>query len=408
MGRDDPPKAFDFDAYLDFLQRHDHNFIRLWAWDSTIWDTQSALAWVDTGALYHVAPMPWQRTGPGLALDGKPKFDLERFDPAYFERLRERVKAAKQRGIYVSVMLFEGWKLSFDSTSWNGHPFRLENNIQGINGDPNGDGKGLEIQTMSMPEVTAAQEAYVRQVIDTVNDLDNVLYEISNEARLLNPASSTQDWQYHMIRLIEDYEAKKPLQHPVGMTSQGGGGGDDSEILLNSPADWISPNPDKFDYQYNPPVSDGRKVILLDTDHLWGVGGDAAWVWKSFLRGYNPLFMDPYEHLLLGKGRSDQWEGARQALGATRGFAKRIELAEMIPSLDLASTKYCLANPGQEYLVYQPETGEFSVTLTAGSYAFEWFNPTTSSTRPLVPSWPLEGTSHSPHPSRDLRFCISK
>ena len=30
--------------------------------------------------------------------------------------------------------------------------------------------------------ITALQEAYVRKVVDTVNDLDNVLYEISNES----------------------------------------------------------------------------------------------------------------------------------------------------------------------------------------------------------------------------------
>src|SRR3990172_1412243 len=35
MGRNDPPEAFDFDAYLDFLDRYGHSFIRLWAWDST-------------------------------------------------------------------------------------------------------------------------------------------------------------------------------------------------------------------------------------------------------------------------------------------------------------------------------------------------------------------------------------
>ena len=47
-------------------------------------------------------------------------------------------------------------------------------------------------------------------------------------------------------------------------------------------------------YQIDPPAADGRKVILTDTDHLWGIGGDVAWVWKSFLRGLNPIFMDPY------------------------------------------------------------------------------------------------------------------
>ncbi|GIX02540.1 MAG: hypothetical protein KatS3mg112_1477 [Thermogutta sp.] len=110
MGRSDPPEPFDFEAYLDFLERYGHNFIRLWTWDSTLWDTRANGRW-GKDYIHHVAPLPWARTGPGTALDGKPKFDLKQFNPAYFTRLRERVSMAGRRGIYVSVMLFEGWGL---------------------------------------------------------------------------------------------------------------------------------------------------------------------------------------------------------------------------------------------------------------------------------------------------------
>jgi hypothetical protein len=41
MRQGDTSPGFDFDAYLDFLQRHRHNFIRLWAWDSSTWDTRA-------------------------------------------------------------------------------------------------------------------------------------------------------------------------------------------------------------------------------------------------------------------------------------------------------------------------------------------------------------------------------
>ena len=110
MGRSDPPEKFDYGAYLDFLERHHHNFIRLWAWDSTLWDTR-ANGQLGKDFVHHIAPLPWQRTGPGNGLDRKAKFDLTKFDPHYFERLRERVEAAGKRGIYISVMLFEGWGL---------------------------------------------------------------------------------------------------------------------------------------------------------------------------------------------------------------------------------------------------------------------------------------------------------
>jgi hypothetical protein len=92
-----------------------------------------------------------------------------------------------------------------------------------------------------------------------------VLYEISNESH-----PNSQEWQYHMINFIKDYEAGKPKQHPVGMTVEWPDGNNDE--LFASPANWISPN----DYA-DPPPADGSKVIISDTDHIWGIGGDRDW-----------------------------------------------------------------------------------------------------------------------------------
>jgi len=58
-----------------------------------------------------------------------------------------------------------------------------------------------------------------------------------------------------------------------------------------------------------------------------------------------------------------------------------ISSAALKPRPELASTAYCLANIGVEYLVYQLKSGEgFSVELKAGAYRYEWFNPTTGTT----------------------------
>ena len=51
----------------------------------------------------------------------------------------------------------------------------------------------------------------------------------------------------------------------------------------------------------------------------------------------------------------------------------------MTPNNSLSSTSYCLANPGSEYLAYQPGSGSFSVNLQAGTYNYEWFNPSSGS-----------------------------
>jgi hypothetical protein len=112
--------------------------------------------------------LPYLRTGPGLANDGKPRFDLTRFNPGFFERLRRRLIAAAELGIYASIMLFQEY------LHWPSHPFNVANNINGINGDANGDGNGREVHTLTSAAVTTLQCAYIRRVVDVVNDLENV------------------------------------------------------------------------------------------------------------------------------------------------------------------------------------------------------------------------------------------
>jgi len=377
-GAGDPPSLFDYDQYLDFLQANNHNFFRLWTWEEARWTTETS------DANYWFNPMPpFQRTGPGVGLDGKPKFDLTKFEQAYFDRMRARIIAAGKRGIYVSIMLFNGWSVASAkggfalNNPWKGHPFHHSNNINGIDGDPNQDNSGEEVHTLENPSITARQEAYVKKVIDTVNDLDNVLYEISNES----DGSSTA-WQYQMIDFIKHYEATKASQHPVGMTVEYFGG--DNDNLFASAADWISPNGPLYD----PMTADGRKVILHDTDHLCGICGDREWVWKAFTRGLNPIFMDGYDGAGYGVGGAGfefdnpTWVSLRKNLGYTRDFATRMKLALMEPRNDLASTGYCLAkptSPNAEYLVYAPTDGTITVdlTATAGQVTVEWFNPAT-------------------------------
>ena len=361
LGRVEP---FSFDDYLDRLAWHGHNFIRLWTIELTRWE--------ECGDTVAVAPHPWLRTGPGRALDGLPRFDLTRLNPGYFRRLRKRVLAARARGFYVSVMLFEGWGLQWQGEwRWRSHPFHRPNNVNGIEADANRDGSGLEAHTLARPAVTRLQDAYVRRVVDAVNDLDNVLYEVANESGAYSTA-----WQYHVIDVVKRYQRRKGKIHPVGMTFQHAHGR--NVTLYRSRADWVAP----FGRVYlsDPPAAVGRKVVFMDTDHQCGGCGDPTFPWRSFLRGLNPIYMDELDD-------EPRKAAIRSALGQTRRFAERIDLARMGPRLDLSSTRYTLAAPGHEYLVYEPREGAFTVDLRAdaGSFSVEWFDPGSDRNIPAEP-----------------------
>ena len=357
----EPLTHFNYDAYLDMLESWGHNFMRMWAWEGGVNDK-------------YCRPLAYSRTGPGNALDGKPKFDLEKFDAGYFSRLKSRVAAADKRGIYVSIMLFQGWSIYSHGygNPWPLHPFNKANNINGVDGDIDGDGEGREVHTLKIPAIKSLQEAYVRKVIDTVNEFDNVLYEITNETAIYS-----KDWQYHIVEYIKSYELTKPKQHPVGMSAFDSGREGSMDALYASPSDWIAPQNDgeSGDFRNDPPAADGRKVMISDTDHLWGVGGGRDWAWKSFTRGLHTIYMDP---ITKSDGKAEPlWKEARKAMGLTLTLAGRMNLAKMKPHNKLASTRYCLANPGTEYLIYLPEGREITVDLTAnqGPFAVEWIHP---------------------------------
>ncbi|QDV39118.1 hypothetical protein [Tautonia plasticadhaerens] len=98
-------------------------------------------------------------------------------------RLRARTGAAGRRGIYVSVMLFEGWGLMHGNRGrsapkgWacRSHPFHPGNNVNSIDVGLDPAVLGAAMHSLADMEANALQAAYIRKVVDTVNNRDNVL-----------------------------------------------------------------------------------------------------------------------------------------------------------------------------------------------------------------------------------------
>ncbi|MBN1669384.1 MAG: hypothetical protein JXR37_00010 [Kiritimatiellae bacterium] len=368
QGAEYPPPPFDYDGFIALLRAHGHNFLRLWAWEHSRW-----ACWLKTDDFwYH--PLPYARVpGHGTALDGLPKFDLTRYDEEFFQRLRRRVELARANGIYVAVMLFEGCSVEFKrpvyKRPWDGHPYNTHNNINGIDGDTNGDGLGYDFHQWPLaPGVWALQQAYIRKIIDTLNDLDNVLYEVGNEC---HPDSLR--WQYEVIRTIQQYEStRKPNRHPVGITAVFPHEKGTFQGLLDSPADWVAPAYTYWDTD-NPPIPAAGKVVIADTDHFQGAQGDRKLVWKAFLRGNHPIVLD-------NPDRADPDHAAtRRAMGQTLACARKLDLAKMTPSdkpEDCSST-FLLYEPGRQYIAYQPAGNAMTITLDAGTYACDYIDPQT-------------------------------
>lgn len=167
-----PPKvAFDYTAYVRWMVSHNFNFMRLWTAELPI----------GTDDLYEnivAPPWKWLRNGLSNANDGAPKFDLSRIDPNYYNRIRSRAIEAGNNGIYVSIMLFNGFQWQFETNPKDGNPFESSNNINGISCPSTCPTDNSQISDQAWNY----EQAYIRKVVDMVNDLDNVLFEVSNEA----------------------------------------------------------------------------------------------------------------------------------------------------------------------------------------------------------------------------------
>jgi hypothetical protein len=132
----------------------------------------------------------------------------------------------------------------------------------------------------------------VEKVIDTLNDLPNVLWIVSEEA-----PGNTIWWNNHQISHISAYEHGKVHQHPIGYANLIDA---PDTILYNSDADWVAPSA-----RISPTASCGTgkpacKVNVNDSDHayweMWNetVQQNRNYIWKNFSTGNQLLFMDPY------------------------------------------------------------------------------------------------------------------
>ena len=237
------------------------------------------------------------------------------------------------------------------TNQWQGHPYNAGNNINNINGDPTGQGHGLDTETLILPSVTAYQEAYVRKLIDSVGDLDNVIWEVAMEpwGDYSRNGYTPNGFVDHFISYIKSYEAAKQEQHLVlqGVFYPEGSGG--NNYLFSSRADVISPN-GAGGFDHDCPTLTGNKVVLPDTDHIsWQETDGADWAWKCFTRGAGGFAMmdggySAYDDQGGGAGYSDA-ENFRNNLGWIKSYADKMNLLSMTPQGNLVLDRICVVGP---------------------------------------------------------------
>jgi hypothetical protein len=150
---------------------------------------------------------PWARSSEPGYVNGGNKFDLSKWDDAYFSRLKDFIGEAGKRNIIVELDLFSNF---YDTLQWKMSPLYIKNNVNGIGNiqDHN------EILSLRHPEILDTQEKMVRKIINELKDFDNLYYEVCNEP-YFGDTLALAEWEKHMTGIVVDAEKEFKQKHLI-------------------------------------------------------------------------------------------------------------------------------------------------------------------------------------------------
>ena len=346
----------------------------------------------------HRVLTPWARSTTDGYAGGGPKFDLDRWDEAYFARLRDFLASAEAHGIVVEVVLFSNWYGKGEMS-----PLHHANNVNSL--------PALEperVHTLDNGPLLARQEAMVRKVVSTLNGFDNVYFEIQNEpdatssvtraipavrnpkppsaVKIATPASLA--WQARVAEWIVNEERRLPKRHLIAQNFANHG----------VPLESVDPQISVLNFHYAEPevVAWNRRwqrPIAFDESGFAGAD-DTVYrrqAWRFLMAGgavFSGLDYSFAAGFETGTAANDAPGGGSAALRSQLGVLRRtLELTGLVglapdarvvaESGDAATL--ALSQAGKQYLIYVEGPGktDLIINLPAGRFDATWLNART-------------------------------
>lgn len=205
-------RPFDYEKYLDDAQAHKMTVTRTFLFYRELQSARNPSSPCKPESPDFISP--YIRTGPGKAMDGEPVYDLDKWNPEYFERLHHFLDAASKRGIVVELTVLSN---TYVGDIWALNPLRAENNLQHV-----GAVDWQDYISLKDPELVKRQSRYLRKIIEETSGYDNVYYEICNEPgggfKGHASAADVDAWQSEMARVMR--EEMKRLNRPHLLSGQ--------------------------------------------------------------------------------------------------------------------------------------------------------------------------------------------
>ena len=323
---------------------------------------------------------PWPRSAEPSYAKGGSKFDLAKWDEAYFKRLKDFVAQAAQRGVIVEMNLFCPF---YDEAQWKLSPQNAANNINGL-----GTVARTNVYTLDKNGgLLAIHDALTQKIVTELIEFDNVYYEICNEPYF---GGVTLEWQHHIADVIVATEHRLGRTHLIAQNIANG------SKKIFEPHTGIS----IFNFHYaSPPTAVAENYALGRAigDNETGFKGtnDAHYrmeAWEFILAG-GGLYNNLDYSFVAGHERGDFVYPKTQPGGGNPGFRKQMRvLASFINSFDFVKMQpahevvksglpakaraHVLAEPGRQYAIYIYGGTNATLTLAVspGKYQAEWVN----------------------------------
>jgi hypothetical protein len=389
---------FDYVNYLDTLFRDGLNGTRTWAGAYCEPTTAFQIASNTLAPLSGRFVCPWARsTEPGYANGGN-KFDLSKWDTAYFARLKDFLTQAGKRGIIVELNLFCPF---YEESMWALSPMNASNNINSI-----GAIARTNVYTLDKNDgLLAVQDAMVRQLVRELKAFDNLYFEICNEPYF---GGVTLEWQRHIAATIAQAESSLKTRHLISQNIA------NYKSKIENPDPAVSifnfhyatpPDTIALNYKLNRVIGDNETGFRGTNDSQYRMEG-----WDFIVSGgglFNNLdysFTAGREDGTFVYPKTQPGGGSptlRRQYGILKRLLQKVDFIHMHPynevlkaDLPPGASARVLARNGEVYLVYirtalddwkkesnKVRFGNGEVTvgleLPTGKFAAEWLDPKT-------------------------------
>ncbi len=335
---------------------------------------------------------PFARTGRAQAWDGLSKYDLTRYNPWYWGRLRDFAKLCDARGLTLFHQNYFQHNILEAGAHWSDSPWRPTNNVNDA-GFPEpppyvGDKRifmASQFYDFADPRRRELHRRYIRQCLRNFVDCSNVVQLTSGEYS--GPLAFTQFW----LDTVAEWEREKGVDVLTALSAPK----DVQDAILEDSQ--RAPQVDVIDIRYWAYTADdglyapGGGLNLAPRQHLRQTrlesGGFAAIV--KAVREYRTKYPDKAVTYFADQHCPSSRDGWAVLMGGGSFADVHLprELAQAITSMRPIGggvdgpEHWCLANDDGEMLIYasagQGGMVKISPPLKDAEYVITWINATT-------------------------------